>query len=90
MQGFNCIICKNEIPPNAACYWFGENIGCAHIVCAETETEFVELEYDGSRCIVKPNEVKDMTKNDEGIVYNIKPVKMTWGKYHSLPEFKGF
>ena len=62
-------------------------------MCEDYKTErFVRLVYDGSWCVMEPDDAKDMIADGiaEGEEYQAEDVFLTRDQFGALPEFSGF
>lgn len=61
-----------------------------HPDCEDYKAErFVRVMYDGSWCVMEPDDAADMTADSEG-GYQTEDVFITRDQFERMPEFNGF
>jgi len=61
-----------------------------HPNCEEYKTEtFTVVEFDGVRCVMQPNEAKQMIEESED-EYVVSSVELTRDQFDNMEEFEGF
>lgn len=84
-----CHVCRQEVMTDKVAYWINGCTVALHPHCGDSVHTFVKISYDGSSCVVTPDEARDFADGDDGEL-KYETIQMTWAEYVSLPDFTGF